>query len=100
MTRKCKRCGHEWFPRQEEPPKTCPRCNSRSWDKDTIKNDYKFRDIWIGQAVVLPWFTKNGEPDYVANNRRNSALYTYMSRTGKKFSMRGAARGLEIKRIA
>lgn len=30
---KCKRCKHEWNPRQEEV-RVCPRCHSPYWDKD------------------------------------------------------------------
>lgn len=25
----CKRCQAQWFPRSQQPPKACPRCNSR-----------------------------------------------------------------------
>ena len=30
--RSCKRCGHEWRPRQDEPPVQCPKCRSPYWD--------------------------------------------------------------------
>jgi DNA-directed RNA polymerase subunit RPC12/RpoP len=30
---KCKKCGHEWVPRISKP-KACPRCNSRTWEKE------------------------------------------------------------------
>ena len=30
---KCKRCGHEWTPRQEEI-RICPRCKSPYWDRE------------------------------------------------------------------
>lgn len=33
----CKRCGYSWFPRSENPPKVCPRCNSPYWDRDRIR---------------------------------------------------------------
>jgi hypothetical protein len=28
------RCGHEWYPRQDRPPKVCPnpKCKSPYWD--------------------------------------------------------------------
>ena len=29
---RCKRCGHEWTPRQEVV-RICPRCKSPYWDK-------------------------------------------------------------------
>ncbi|MEM0171614.1 MAG: hypothetical protein QXV57_03535 [Thermoproteota archaeon] len=29
---KCKRCGHEWYPRKPEKPRICPRCKSPYWD--------------------------------------------------------------------
>jgi len=100
MTRKCKRCGYEWFPRKGARSRICPHCRSTQWDKDVLRNEYRFRDIWIGQTVVLPWFTKNGAPDLWANQKRLNALNLYASRTGKKFSMHGMTRGLTIKRMA
>ena len=32
---KCKRpgCGHTWIPRRSAPPKVCPRCKQRDWNK-------------------------------------------------------------------
>jgi predicted Zn-ribbon and HTH transcriptional regulator len=32
------RCGHEWYPRDSERPRVCPKCKSANWDKP-----YKFR---------------------------------------------------------
>ena len=29
---KCTRCDYEWYPRGNEPPKTCPKCRSPYWD--------------------------------------------------------------------
>lgn len=29
----CLRCGHNWEPRADQPPKFCPRCNSPYWNK-------------------------------------------------------------------
>lgn len=29
----CLRCGHNWIPRKETPPKRCPKCNSPYWNK-------------------------------------------------------------------
>jgi hypothetical protein len=30
---RCHRCGHEWLPRQDRPPKVCPngKCKSPYW---------------------------------------------------------------------
>ena len=36
MMEKCKRCGHEWRPRQETKPIECPRCKSYFWAKDYV----------------------------------------------------------------
>jgi len=35
----CKRCGHKWRPRQDEPPTVCPnpKCKSPYWDKPRTK---------------------------------------------------------------
>jgi predicted Zn-ribbon and HTH transcriptional regulator len=27
------RCGHEWFPREPEKPRVCPKCKSPNWDR-------------------------------------------------------------------
>ena len=29
---KCERCDHEWIPRDETPPKVCPKCKSPYWE--------------------------------------------------------------------
>ena len=34
---KCKRCGHEWTPRNSNPPKVCPKCKSPYWDRERRK---------------------------------------------------------------
>lgn len=28
----CVRCGHQWVPLREEPPRICPKCKSAYWD--------------------------------------------------------------------
>lgn len=33
QTLKCKRCGHEWTPRQADV-RICPKCKSASWNKE------------------------------------------------------------------
>ena len=30
---KCKRCGHEWWPRKSEV-RICPKCKSAYWDRE------------------------------------------------------------------
>lgn len=30
---RCERCGHEWLPREDKPPRVCPHCKSPYWDK-------------------------------------------------------------------
>jgi len=30
---KCSRCGYVWIPRQEDAPKTCPKCRSPYYDR-------------------------------------------------------------------
>lgn len=27
-------CNHDWYQRNDERPKTCPRCKSYSWDDE------------------------------------------------------------------
>ncbi len=34
---KCIKCGHEWIPRTEEKPKSCPACKNRKWHKSDQK---------------------------------------------------------------
>ena len=31
---RCERCGHEWVPRNDRPPKVCPKCKSPYWDRE------------------------------------------------------------------
>jgi len=33
----CRRCGHSWVMRGEQPPKFCPKCNSPYWNKPRRK---------------------------------------------------------------
>ena len=37
-TRACKRCGHNWLPRQPGKPRRCPNrhCHSVRWDEEPI----------------------------------------------------------------
>lgn len=30
---RCDRCGHEWIPRLDAPPTSCPACKSPYWDR-------------------------------------------------------------------
>jgi DNA-directed RNA polymerase subunit RPC12/RpoP len=34
LKQNCKRCGHEWTPRFPQPPKVCPKCKSKLWNKE------------------------------------------------------------------
>jgi hypothetical protein len=36
---KCLRCNHEWYPRSDEIPRTCPnrKCHSPYWNKPRQK---------------------------------------------------------------
>ena len=54
---KCKRCGHEWWPRIETRPKSCPECTSEIWDRDyKLKSGVKPRSIQetMAKYVVKP----------------------------------------------
>lgn len=31
---KCLKCGHEWHPRIEGRPLTCPKCRQAGWDRE------------------------------------------------------------------
>lgn len=33
----CNRCNHEWIPRKDELPKTCPKCKSPYWNKKRVR---------------------------------------------------------------
>jgi len=35
--KECLRCGHEWLPRIEARPKSCPACKNRKWDE--VRNE-------------------------------------------------------------
>ena len=30
----CKRCEHDWHPKEERLPKRCPKCGSCYWNED------------------------------------------------------------------
>jgi uncharacterized OB-fold protein len=32
----CKRCGHIWIPKTNQPPKVCPKCKNPNWNKQKI----------------------------------------------------------------
>jgi uncharacterized OB-fold protein len=34
---KCKKCGHEWVPRQSDV-RLCPKCKTYKWDVENSKN--------------------------------------------------------------
>lgn len=34
---RCLKCGYEWYPNSESPPKVCPKCKSYEWDKNRVK---------------------------------------------------------------
>lgn len=33
----CNKCGYQWTPKEDKPPKVCPRCKSYKWDKSNKK---------------------------------------------------------------
>jgi len=37
---KCKRCGHEFWPRKNRLPGRCPKCNSPYWMKERTREYY------------------------------------------------------------
>ena len=43
MGYRCERCEHEWVPREEQPPRVCPRCKSPYWDRPRQKKQGKAR---------------------------------------------------------
>jgi len=43
---KCKRCGHEWTPRNDKPPKVCPKCKSPYWNRERKKKPYTYLGFW------------------------------------------------------
>lgn len=50
---KCVRCKYEWLQRQQELPKTCPKCKSPYWNTEIIKERHGMRGtriyhIWCG----------------------------------------------------
>lgn len=34
----CKRCKHQWRPRQDDAPVQCPHCRSPYWDRERIRD--------------------------------------------------------------
>lgn len=58
---KCKRCNHEWHPREKNKPKVCPRCKSTQWEKDKIRSWEKIGKLYVvllsngikvGQSII------------------------------------------------
>ena len=35
----CSKCNHQWIPRTDDLPATCPRCKSYSWNNETEVED-------------------------------------------------------------
>lgn len=48
---RCECCGHEWYPRKEEPPDKCPRCQKFDWNP--------------GGQVATPGALQRTQPDLV-----------------------------------
>lgn len=46
----CKRCGHEWSPRSDSPPKVCPKCKSPYWDREP-KIDLSTADLAYTKGI-------------------------------------------------
>lgn len=38
MGYRCERCAHEWIPRDDQPPRVCPKCKSPYWDRPRQKS--------------------------------------------------------------
>jgi len=34
---RCGRCGHEWIPRRDRPPKVCSKCKSPYWNRPKVR---------------------------------------------------------------
>lgn len=34
---RCLRCGHEWIPTSDKPPKVCPKCKSPYWNRERVR---------------------------------------------------------------
>ena len=43
MGYRCERCEHEWVPREDAPPRVCPKCKSPYWDRPRKKVKNKKR---------------------------------------------------------
>jgi len=48
---KCRKCGHEWYPRRPEPPKVCPHCKRDDWSQPRRESALA-RFVVIGGGVV------------------------------------------------
>ena len=35
-TYKCVKCGHEWIPRSDKKPESCPKCKNRKWQEEKV----------------------------------------------------------------
>lgn len=41
----CKSCGYKWIPRLDRPPKVCPFCKSRNWNKEVKDVEHKRKTV-------------------------------------------------------
>ena len=42
---KCLKCGHTWYKRVIERPKSCPNCKDRNWDEPRKKKASKKKEV-------------------------------------------------------
>jgi hypothetical protein len=87
----CKRCNHSWFPRSENVPRYCPKCNSPYWNQErrntglrTITNiSCNENDILDANEEIMsllherrltkkrPYINTRKLVDIIVGNRRN-----------------------------
>lgn len=41
VANRCLRCGNEWLPNQTKRTTKCPNCQTKNWDKPTVKPETK-----------------------------------------------------------
>ena len=109
--KRCRKCDAVWGAHIEHPIK-CPRCQSKLWDReDKRKGPKEFKErnrptmlgiekLEVGQDMILP-FIRTGQvgKDELMNRRRNSAIYCWAWRNGRKFTLDGLTGKLRVRRL-
>lgn len=62
MQYNCGRCGYSWIPKGGRPPRRCPECSSKDWNKYKCKDVSDRSDVYTNdQLDVIELLSKSGK---------------------------------------